>query len=132
MITAPLPRAEPAWTPSNSPAAMVWSSTGTAKRRTDGSSDGPRGTAQDRSTPSDSMRRSKCRVVASWSWTTKRAMASGAGRSQIGEHAHPPRVDDVDRLDTARRRTVAAADALMRMRTSSTARRTEAARSWTA
>ena len=72
MITAPLPRDCPACTPSNSPAASEWSSTGTASRRTRGSSDGPFGTAHERSVPSRSMRRSKCRVVASCSWTTKR------------------------------------------------------------
>ena len=43
MITAPLPRTWPSCTPSNSPAARVWSSTGTASRRTAGSSDGPSG-----------------------------------------------------------------------------------------
>ena len=50
MITAPLPRPWPSWTPSNSPAASEWSATGTARRRTVGSSEGPLGTAHERST----------------------------------------------------------------------------------
>src|SRR5689334_4336775 len=72
MITAPVPRRASGCTPSNSPASRVWSSTGTASRRTAGSSEGPLGTAQERSTGPAWMRRSKCSVVASWSWTTNR------------------------------------------------------------
>ena len=98
-ITAPEPRDEPSWTPSNSPAARLWSGTGTASRRTPGSSDGPFGTAQERSTPSSSSRRSKCSVVASWSWTTKRAMhgmmpwragASPATTARSHDDGRPP------------------------------------------
>ena len=43
MITAPLPRGWPSWTPSNSPAEREWSSTGTARRRTAGSAMAPWG-----------------------------------------------------------------------------------------
>src|SRR5579863_2061068 len=96
MITAPVPRLEPSCTPSNSPSASEWSSTGTASLRTAGSSEGPFGTAHDRSTPPARIRRSKCSVVASCSWTTNRdgitlatlpadlgrgARGPGAGRS---------------------------------------------------
>jgi hypothetical protein len=72
MITAPLPRRCPSCTPSNSPADSSWSSTGTARRRTAGSSDGPFGTAQERSTSPAWMRRSKWSVVASCNCTTNR------------------------------------------------------------
>src|SRR5262245_28984472 len=74
MITTPLPRLGCSWRPSKSPAEREWSSTGTANRRTAWSSEGPFGTAQERSILPISRRRSKCKVVASCCWTTNRAI----------------------------------------------------------
>jgi hypothetical protein len=89
MITAPVPRACPARTPSKSPAGRTWSSTGTASRRTLGSSDGPLGTAHERRTSPTWIRRSKCSVVASWSWTTKRDAVTGRPYCHAAHSTHP-------------------------------------------
>src|SRR3954453_12411366 len=86
MITAPVPRGAPAWTPSKSSASRPWSSTGTASRLTAGSSDGPFGTAHDRATSPNCSRRSKCSVVASCRPTTKR----GGGWDAIDPHDTMP------------------------------------------
>lgn len=64
-ITAPVPRMCVPPTPSKSPADIGWSSTGTASRRILGSSEGPLGTARERSTSPDCRRKSKCSLVAS-------------------------------------------------------------------
>ena len=56
--SAPLPYTLPAMTPSYSAYSIEWSPVGIASLLTVGSSDGPRGTAHDFSTPSTSSRTS--------------------------------------------------------------------------
>ncbi|CAM5421900.1 hypothetical protein SMICM304S_04357 [Streptomyces microflavus] len=70
-MTVPLPDSPCGMTPSNSRYSSAWSSVSTARRRSLGFSEGPRGTAQDLSTPSTSRRKSKCMRRASWICTTK-------------------------------------------------------------
>src|SRR6202161_988702 len=71
--------------PSTSPADREWSSTGTASRRVAGSSDGPLGTAHERSTSPTLRRKSKCSVVASCSWTTKRDGVAGGAMPSLDQ-----------------------------------------------
>ncbi len=58
IITVPPPYSPSGMIPSNFAYSMGWSSVGMAIRLTDGSSDGPFGTAHDRSTPFHSRRKS--------------------------------------------------------------------------
>ncbi len=58
-------------TPSNSAYSSGWSSVCTASRLSAWFGDGPLGTAQDRSTPSSSSRRSQCSARAACFWTQK-------------------------------------------------------------
>src|SRR3954454_24933926 len=85
MLTCPPPYSPAAMVPSNEAYSSGWSSVGTARRFTPGSSGGAFGTAQLFRTPSRSSRRAQCtrspRPRGVWcSWTTKVAPSSSGPR----------------------------------------------------
>src|SRR5688572_5532898 len=102
-MTSPAPYCPGGITPSKEPYSKGWSSVGTARRFSLGSSDGPFGTAHDLSTPSHSRRKSKCRRRAECCWTTNssgpvRAAGADGGGSGVASNV---RLEEYSRSEAA-------------------------------